>query len=55
MIFGGIVVVFGSLFYLSVDLCACLKVYIDCRWNCVRVQQFIMIDGKMVVVFISLH
>ena len=28
-------------------------IYNDRGWNCVRVQQFIMIDGKIAVVFSS--
>ena len=31
----------------------CLVVYSDCRWNCVRVQQFIVIVGGIFGVFIS--
>ena len=37
MIVGGITVVFSSLKWLSVELCACRVVY-DCRWNCGDVQ-----------------
>jgi len=36
------------------ELCACLEVYNDCRWNCGSVQYFIMIFGGIVWVFISL-
>ena len=31
----------------------CSVVYNDRGWNCVRVQQFIMIGGKIAVVFSS--
>ena len=34
------------------SLCVCTGDN-DCRWDCVRVQQFIMIDGKIAVVFSS--
>jgi len=37
-----------------VDLIACLVVYNDCLLNYMRAQQFIMIDGTIVVVFSSL-
>jgi hypothetical protein len=33
---------------------SCSVVYNDRRWNCVRVQQFILIDDIIVVVFGSL-
>jgi hypothetical protein len=45
MIVGGIVGVFSSLHLLSVELCSCLEVYNDGRWNCVLVEYLIMIDG----------
>jgi len=31
----------------------CSVVYNDCRWNSVRVQQFILIDGGIALVFSS--
>jgi hypothetical protein len=37
MIVCGFAVVFSSLLYYSVDLCACVEVYVDFRWNYVRV------------------
>ena len=49
-----IAVVFSSLEWMSVELCACSVVDNDCRCNCVHVQQYLMIDGKIVVVFSSL-
>jgi hypothetical protein len=33
---------------LSVELCACLEVYNDGRWNCVLVEYLIMIDVEIV-------
>jgi hypothetical protein len=37
----------------QVELCACFVAYIDCQWNCVRVQQFIVIVGAILCVLIS--
>jgi len=37
MIVDGIVHFFGSLWWLSLELCVFGVVYSDCRWNCVRV------------------
>jgi len=54
MIIGGIVGVFSSLHWLSVELCACIEVYNDGRWNCVFVQYFLMLDGGIMVVVSSL-
>jgi hypothetical protein len=51
MIAVGITVVLGRLLWLSVELQSCSVVYNDRRWNCVRVQQLIMIDCKIVVLF----
>ena len=39
---------------MSLDLCAGLVVYIDCRWNCMRVYYLITIVGGIAVVFSSL-
>jgi hypothetical protein len=50
---GGIVIAFSSLLWFSVGLRQCSVVYDNCGWNCVRVQQFIMIDCKIAVVFSS--
>ena len=54
MIAVGIAVVLGRLLSLSVEFQFCSVVYNDRRYNCVRVQQLIMIDCKIVVVFSSL-
>jgi len=37
-----------------VELCVCLVVYVDRRWNCVRVSWFIMIVGGIMCMFSSL-
>jgi hypothetical protein len=42
------------LLWLSVAFWVCFVVYIDCRWNCVFVQYFLMLDGGIVAVFSSL-
>jgi hypothetical protein len=36
-IVGGIMCVLSSSYCPSVELCAFLEVYVDSRWNCVRV------------------
>ena len=36
VIVGVIMCVFSSLYRLSVEICACLVVCSDCRWNCMR-------------------
>ena len=46
--------VMSRLMCLHEELCACSVVLNDCRCNCMRVQQYIMIDRKIVVVFPSL-
>jgi len=36
VIVGGIVLVFSSLYRLSMELYVCLVLDSDCRWNCAR-------------------
>jgi hypothetical protein len=36
---------------MSVEICACSVVDNNSRWNCVLVQQFILIVGGIVCVF----
>ena len=44
---------FSSLCRFSLVLCTCSLVYDNCRWNCERINPFIMIFGGIAVVFSS--
>jgi hypothetical protein len=54
VIVGGIVCVFIRYYSLLVKLCACSLVCNNCRWNCERIQQFIVIASGIGVMISSL-
>ena len=54
MIVGGFLRTLRRLYCMSVELGAFLVVHSDFRWNCVRIQQFIVIASGIGVVISSL-